>query len=68
MLETRMLSGIFGSTRENVEGEWRKCYNEELHNTYPSPDIIKMIKLRKMRGASLIARTEEKRCTVKVSL
>jgi hypothetical protein len=68
VLETRMLGGILGSTREKVEGGWRQFHNKELHNMYPSPGIIKMFKSRKMRRVSLVERTEEKQCTVKVSL
>jgi hypothetical protein len=37
----------------------RKLYNEELHNMYSSPDIIKMIKSRKMRWAGLVAHMGE---------
>jgi hypothetical protein len=44
-----------------VAGSWRRDYNEELHNLYASPNIIRMIKSRKMRLAWHIARTEEMR-------
>jgi hypothetical protein len=42
-------------------GGWRKLYNEELHNLYSSPSIIRIIKSRKMRWAGHMARMGEKR-------
>jgi hypothetical protein len=39
-----------------VTGEWKKLHNEELHNLYSSPSIIRMIKLRRMRLAGHVAR------------
>jgi hypothetical protein len=42
-------------------GGWRKLYNEELHNLYSSPSIIRIIKLKRMRWAGHVARMEEKR-------
>jgi hypothetical protein len=43
-----------------VTGAWRKLHNEELHNLYSSPSIIRIIKLRKMRWAGHVARMGEK--------
>jgi acyl-coenzyme A synthetase/AMP-(fatty) acid ligase len=43
---------IFGSKRDDVTGDWRKLHNEELHNLYSSPTIIRMIKSRRMRWAA----------------
>jgi hypothetical protein len=43
------LRRIFGLTREEVTGGWRKMHNEELHNLYHSPNIIMMTKSRRMR-------------------
>jgi hypothetical protein len=40
--ENRMLRRIFGPKRDEVMGEWRKLHNEELHNLYSSPNIIRM--------------------------
>jgi hypothetical protein len=40
---------IFGPKRDEVTGGWRKLHNEELHNLYSSPSIIRMIKSRAMR-------------------
>jgi hypothetical protein len=48
-----------------VTGEWRKLHNEELHNLYSSPDIIRQVKPRRMRWAGHVARMGEERkmCT-----
>jgi hypothetical protein len=51
---------IFGPKRDEVTGDWRKLHNEELHNLYSSPNIIRMIKSRKMRWAGHVARMGEK--------
>jgi hypothetical protein len=44
VLENRVLRRIFGSKRDKVIGGWRKLHNEELHNLYFCPSIIRMIK------------------------
>jgi hypothetical protein len=44
VFENMMLRRIFGPKRDEVMGGWRKLYNEELHNLYSSPSIIRMIK------------------------
>jgi hypothetical protein len=41
--ENRVLRRIFGPERDEVTGGWRKLYNEELHNLYSSPSVIRMI-------------------------
>jgi hypothetical protein len=56
VFENRMLSRIFGPKRDEVTGEWRKLHNEEIHNLFPSPNIIIMIKSRRMRWAGHVAR------------
>jgi hypothetical protein len=45
----------FGPKRDEVKGEWRKLHNEELHDLYSSPSIIRIIKSRRMRWAGHIA-------------
>jgi hypothetical protein len=47
--------------RDGVTGGWRKLHNEELHNLYSSPSIIRIIKLRRMGWAGHVARMGEKR-------
>jgi len=59
MFDNRVLSGIFGPKRDEVTGEWRKLQNEELNDPYCSPNIVRVIKQRRMRWAEYIARTEE---------
>jgi hypothetical protein len=59
--ENRVLWRIFGPKRDEVIGRWRKQHNEELHNLYCSPSIIRMIKSRRMRWAGHVARMEIKR-------
>jgi hypothetical protein len=61
VFENRVLRRIFGPKRDGVTGEWRKLHNEELHNLYSWPSIIRIIKLRRMRWAGHVARMGEKR-------
>jgi hypothetical protein len=49
MFENRELRRIFGPKRDELTGDRRKLHNEELHNLYSSPNIIRMIKSRRMR-------------------
>ena len=42
-------------------GEWRRLHNEELHTLYPSPNIVRVIRPRRLRGAGHVARIEEGR-------
>jgi hypothetical protein len=60
VFENRVLRRIFGPKRDEVRGEWRKLHNEELHNLYSSPNIIRMIKSRRMRWAGHVARMEKR--------
>jgi hypothetical protein len=55
VFENRALRRIFGPKRGEVTGGWRKLHNEELHNLYSSPSIIRMIKSRRMRWAGHVA-------------
>jgi hypothetical protein len=67
VFENRVLRRIFGFKREEVAGGWRNLHNEELHNLYCSPNIIRVIKLR-MRWAVHVARMGEIRNATKFLL
>jgi hypothetical protein len=56
-----VLGRIFGTRRDGVTGRWRKLHNEELHDLYSSPNIIRTIKSRRMRWAEHVARMGKKR-------
>jgi hypothetical protein len=56
VFENRVLRRIFGPKRDEVTGEWRQLHNEELHDLYSSPSIIRIIKTRRMRWACHVAR------------
>jgi hypothetical protein len=60
VFENRVLRRIFGPKRDEVMGEWRKLHNEELHNLYSSPDIIRQVKSRRMRWVGHVAGEERK--------
>jgi hypothetical protein len=66
VFENRVLRRIFGPKRGEVTGHWRKLHNEELHNFYSSPDIIRQVKSRGMRWAGHVARMREERKVYKV--
>jgi hypothetical protein len=55
-----VLRRIFWPKRDDVTEEWRKLCNEELHDLYSSPSIIRLIKLRTMRWAENVARMEKR--------
>jgi hypothetical protein len=61
VFENRVLRRIFGLKRDEVTGGWRKLHNKELHDLYSSPNIIRIIKSRRMRWAGHVARMGEKR-------
>jgi hypothetical protein len=52
---------IFGLKRDDVTGGWRQLHNEELNDLYYSPNIIRVIKSRRMRWAEHVARIGERR-------
>jgi hypothetical protein len=66
VFEKRVRRRIFGPTRDEVTGEWRKLHSEELHNLYSSPDIISQVKSRRMRWVGHVARMGEERKVYKV--
>ena len=51
-----MLRGILGPKRDEVTGEWKKLQNEELYGLYCSPNMVWLIKSRRIRWAGLVAR------------
>jgi hypothetical protein len=59
VFESRVLRGIFGPKGEEVAGGWRRQQNEELHNLYSSPDIVRVIKSGKVGWAGHEARMSE---------
>jgi hypothetical protein len=61
VFENRVLRRIFGPKRDEVTGGWRKLHNEERHNLYSLPSIIRIIKSRTMKWAGHVARMGEKR-------
>jgi hypothetical protein len=61
VFENRVLRRIFGLKRDEVTGEWRKLLNKELHDLYSLPNIIRIIKSRRMRWTGHLARMGEKR-------
>jgi hypothetical protein len=56
VFENMALRKIFGPKRDEVTGEWRKLLNEELHDLYFSPSIIRIIKSMRMRCVGHVAR------------
>jgi len=66
MFENMVLRRIFGPRRDEVTGEWRRLHNEELHNLYSSPNIVWVIKWRRMRWAGHVARMGEERGVYRV--
>ena len=66
MFEKRVLRRIFGSQRDEVTREWRKLYDEELNEPYCSPNIIRVIKSRRMGWVRHVARMGERRGVYRV--
>jgi hypothetical protein len=59
--EDRVLRRIFGLERDEVTWAWRKLHNEELNDMYSSPNIVRVIKSRRMRWAEHVARMFDRR-------
>jgi hypothetical protein len=56
VFENRVLRRVFGPKSDEVTGEWRKLHNEELSDLYSLPNIVRVVKSRRMRWAGLVAR------------
>jgi len=68
VFENMVLRRIFGPRRDEVTGEWRGLHNEELNDLYSSPNIVRVIKWRRMRRAGHVARMGEKMGVYRVLL
>ena len=68
MFENMVLWRIFGPRRDEVTGEWRRLHNEELNDLYSTPNIVRMIKSRRMRWAGHVVRMDEERGVCRVLL
>jgi len=64
-VENRVLR-IIGPKRVEVRGKWRNLHNKELNDMYSSPNIVRLIKLRKMRWAGHVAFMGKRRCIYRV--
>ena len=61
MFENRVLRRVFGPKRDKVTGEWRKQHIEELNDLYSLPNIVRVVKSRRMRWAGHVAHMGEDR-------
>ena len=66
LFENGVLRRIFGPKRDEVTGEWRKLHSEELKGLYSSPNIVRVIKSRRMRWVGHVARMGEWRGVYRV--
>ena len=66
MFENKVLCKIFWAKRHEITGEWRKFYNAELHAMYTSPNIIRILKSRRLRWTGHVTRLEQSRNTYRV--
>ena len=66
MFENTVLRGMFDPKRDVVTREWRKLQKEELNDLYSSPNIVRVIKSRRMRWAGHVARMGESRCVYRI--
>jgi hypothetical protein len=54
VFENRVLRDVLGPTREEITVGWEELHNEKLHNLYCSPNIITVVKSRRMRWSGLV--------------
>jgi len=68
VFENMVLRRIFGPRKDEVTGEWRRLHNEELNDLYSSPNIVRVIKSRRMRWPGHVARMGEEMGVYRVLL
>jgi len=68
VFEYMVLRRIFGPRRDEVTGKWRRLHNEELNDLYSSPNIVRVIKSRRIRWVRGVARMGEDRGVYRVLL
>jgi hypothetical protein len=66
VFENRVLRRVFGPKRNEVTGEWRKLHNEELNDLYSSPNIVRVVKSRRVSWAGHVARMGKDRVVHRV--
>jgi len=66
VFENGVLRRVFGPKRDEVTGEWRKLHNEELSDLYSLPNIVRVVKSRRMRWAGHVARMGQGRVVYRV--
>jgi hypothetical protein len=66
VFKNRVLRRVFGPKRDEVTGKWRKLHNEELCDLYSLPNIVRVVKSRRMRWAEHVARMREGRGVYRV--
>jgi len=66
VFENMALRRTSGPRRDEVTGEWRRLHNEELNDLYSSPNVVRVIKSRRMRWSGHVARMDEERGVYRV--
>jgi len=66
VFQNMVLRRMLGPRRDEVTGEWRRLHNEELNDLYCSPNIVRVIKSRRVRWAGHVARRGEERSVYRV--
>jgi len=66
VFENRVLRKIFGHKRDEVTGEWRLLHHKEIYDLFYSPNIVRVIKSRRMGEAGHVARMGERRGACRV--
>jgi len=60
VFENKILRKIYGPKRDEMTGEWRRLHNDELYGLYDSPNVVKIMKSRRLRWADHVSRMEKK--------